>query len=91
MIGKTVVKMWTIEIDDKAREQIKNLASLPFVHHHIAVMPDCHGGKGMPIGGVLPTTNVVIPNAVALWHRMNANRRRHKRCKPNAMPNIVQA
>lgn len=66
MIGKTVVKMWTTEIDDKAREQIKNLASLPFVYHHISVMPDCHGGKGMPIGGVLPTTNVVIPNAVGV-------------------------
>ena len=58
--------MWTTDIDDKAREQIENLASLPFVHHHIAVMPDCHGGMGMPIGGVLPTTNVVIPNAVGV-------------------------
>ncbi len=66
MIGTTVVKMWTTEIDDKAREQIEHLASLPFVYHHIAVMPDCHGGKGMPIGGVLPTTNVVIPNAVGV-------------------------
>ena len=66
IIGKTVVKMWTTDIDDKAREQIENLASLPFFHHHIAVMPDCHGGKGMPIGGVLPTTNVVIPNAVGV-------------------------
>ncbi len=66
MIGKTVVKMWTIEFDDTAREQISNLASLPFVYHHIAIMPDCHGGKGMPIGGVLPTTNVVIPNAVGV-------------------------
>lgn len=66
IIGSTVVKMWTTDIDDKAREQIENLASLPFVHHHIAVMPDCHGGMGMPIGGVLPTTNVVIPNAVGV-------------------------
>ena len=66
IIGKTVVKMWTTDIDDKAREQIENLASLPFVHHHIAVMPDCHGGMGMPIGGVLPTTSVVIPNAVGV-------------------------
>lgn len=66
MIGKTVVKMWTTEFDDMAREQINNLASLPFVYHHIAIMPDCHGGKGMPIGGVLPTTNVVIPNAVGV-------------------------
>ncbi|MCR5573285.1 MAG: RtcB family protein [Bacteroidaceae bacterium] len=66
IIGKTVVKMWTTEFDDKAREQIENLASLPFVHHHIALMPDCHGGKGMPIGGVLPTKDVVIPNAVGV-------------------------
>jgi tRNA-splicing ligase RtcB len=66
VIGKTVVKMWTTEFDDKAREQIDNLASLPFVHHHIALMPDCHGGMGMPIGGVLPTKDVVIPNAVGV-------------------------
>ncbi len=65
-IGKTVVKMWTTDFDEAAREQICNLASLPFVYHHIAIMPDCHGGKGMPIGGVLPTTNVVIPNAVGV-------------------------
>ncbi len=58
--------MWTTEIDDKAREQIEHLASLPFIHHHIAMMPDCHGGMGMPIGGVLPTKNVVIPNAVGV-------------------------
>ena len=47
VIGRTVVKMWTTEFDDKAREQIENLASLPFVHHYIALMPDCHGGMGM--------------------------------------------
>lgn len=66
VIGKTVVKMWTTEIDDFAREQIQNLASLPFVYHHIALMPDCHGGMGMPIGGVLPTKDAVIPNAVGV-------------------------
>ncbi len=65
-IGKTVVKMWTTDIDDWAREQVENLASLPFVYHHIALMPDCHGGMGMPIGGVLPTNDVVIPNAVGV-------------------------
>ena len=66
VIGKTVVKLWTTDIDDWAREQINNLASLPFVYHHIALMPDCHGGMGMPIGGVLPTKDVVIPNAVGV-------------------------
>ena len=65
-IGKTEVKMWTTDIDEKAQEEVKNLASLPFVYHHIALMPDCHGGMGMPIGGVLPTKEVVIPNAVGV-------------------------
>ena len=66
MIGKTVVKMWLTDFEESAREQVANLASLPFVYHHIALMPDCHTGMGMPIGGVLPTKDVVIPNAVGV-------------------------
>ena len=66
MIGKTVVKMWLTDIEESARGQVEKLASLPFVYHHIALMPDCHAGMGMPIGGVLPTKDVVIPNAVGV-------------------------
>ena len=58
--------MWLSDIEKSAREQVANLASLPFVYHHIALMPDCHAGMGMPIGGVLPTNDVVIPNAVGV-------------------------
>ena len=65
-IGTTVVKMWLADIEKSARKQVENLASLPFVYHHIALMPDCHAGMGMPIGGVLPTNDVVIPNAVGV-------------------------
>lgn len=65
-IGNTVVKMWLSDIEKSARDQVANLASLPFVYHHIALMPDCHAGMGMPIGGVLPTNDVVIPNAVGV-------------------------
>lgn len=65
-IGMTVVKMWLTDIEKSARKQVENLASLPFVYHHIALMPDCHAGMGMPIGGVLPTNDVVIPNAVGV-------------------------
>ncbi|MBO4588412.1 MAG: RtcB family protein [Bacteroidales bacterium] len=65
-IGNTVVKMWLTDIEKLARKQVENLASLPFVYHHIALMPDCHAGMGMPIGGVLPTNDVVIPNAVGV-------------------------
>lgn len=58
--------MWLTEVEESAREQVENLASLPFVYHHIALMPDCHAGMGMPIGGVLATDGVVIPNAVGV-------------------------
>ena len=29
-------------------------------------MPDAHAGKGMPIGGVLATNGVIVPNAVGV-------------------------
>jgi len=39
---------------------------LPFTFKHVAIMPDAHRGYGMPIGGVLATTDVIIPNAVGV-------------------------
>ena len=60
------VKMWLNEIEDGALAQIKNLAKLPFAFKHIAIMPDSHQGYGMPIGGVLATKGVIIPNAVGV-------------------------
>ena len=46
--------------------QIENLTTLPFLFHHLAIMPDVHAGMGMPIGGVLACKDVVIPNAVGV-------------------------
>lgn len=60
------IKLWLDDIDDAALEQAKNLANLPFSVRHIAIMPDSHPGYGMPIGGVLATQDVVIPNAVGV-------------------------
>ncbi|KUK96363.1 MAG: Uncharacterized protein XE08_0773 [Parcubacteria bacterium 32_520] len=60
------IKIWTEDIEDGALEQAKNLANLPFAFRHIAIMPDTHQGFGMPIGGVLATKGVVIPNAVGV-------------------------
>jgi tRNA-splicing ligase RtcB (3'-phosphate/5'-hydroxy nucleic acid ligase) len=60
------IKMWLEEIEDGAMDQIKNLANLPFAFHHVAIMPDSHQGYGMPIGGVLATRDVIIPNAVGV-------------------------
>ena len=58
--------MWLDDMEPGALEQAKHLANFPFAFHHIAIMPDAHEGFGMPIGAVLATKNVVIPNAVGV-------------------------
>ncbi len=63
---KKPVKLWLNDIEEGALEQAKNLANLPFVFKHIAIMPDSHQGYGMPIGAVMATEKVVVPNAVGV-------------------------
>src|SRR6188768_1191640 len=53
-------------IEPEARRQIENTASMPFVFKHVAVMPDCHYGKGATVGTVLPTKGAIIPAAVGV-------------------------
>ncbi len=62
------VKMWTqgVEVDDGARRQLENTASMPFVFKHLAVMPDVHLGMGSTIGTVIPTLGAIIPAAVGV-------------------------
>jgi len=64
--GKSLVKIWSDKVEDSAMEQIKNLAELPFVFKHVAIMPDNHAGFGCPIGTVLATKDVVIPSIVGV-------------------------
>ena len=63
---KKPIKLWLDDIEAGALDQAKNLANLPFTFRHIAIMPDAHVGYGMPIGGVMASHNVVIPNAVGV-------------------------
>jgi len=63
---KIPIKMWLEDIEDGALIQAKNMANLPFAYKHVALMPDSHSGYGMPIGGVLATKAVIIPNAVGV-------------------------
>ncbi|MCH9675589.1 MAG: RtcB family protein [Gammaproteobacteria bacterium] len=62
------IKSWTrgVPFEDEARQQLLNIASLPFVHRWVAVMPDVHLGKGATIGSVVPTIGAVIPAAVGV-------------------------
>jgi len=62
------VKSWTqgVPFEEQAKQQLRNIASLPFIHKWIAVMPDVHLGKGATIGSVVPTVGAVIPAAVGV-------------------------
>jgi tRNA-splicing ligase RtcB (3'-phosphate/5'-hydroxy nucleic acid ligase) len=60
------IKLWLDEIEEGAIKQAKNLANLSFAFKWIALMPDSHEGYGMPIGGVLATKEVIVPNAVGV-------------------------
>ncbi len=60
------IKVWTDFVEPEALEQAKHLANLPFAENWVSLMPDTHLGFGMPIGGVLATVGVVVPNAVGV-------------------------
>lgn len=64
--GHIPIKSWCSEIEPGAMEQAVNLAMHPVTRGHVALMPDCHVGYGMPIGGVIACKNAVIPNAVGV-------------------------
>ncbi len=62
------IKSWTrgVSFEAEAKKQLNNIASLPFIHKWLAVMPDVHVGKGATIGSVVPTLKAVIPAAVGV-------------------------
>lgn len=60
------VWVWTNDIDLKSTDQLRNVATLPFVFHHVAAMPDVHAGMGATIGSVIATKGAVIPAAVGV-------------------------
>ncbi len=66
--GGLPIKAWVkgVPLEDAARQQLVNVASLPFIHKHIAAMPDVHWGMGTTIGSVIPTKGAIIPAAVGV-------------------------
>jgi len=66
VLQKKLIKLWSENIEEGALIQLKNLANLPFIFKWICAMPDCHQGYGMPIGGVMATQDVIVPNCVGV-------------------------
>ncbi|HWI23964.1 MAG TPA: RtcB family protein [Lysobacter sp.] len=64
----TPIKGWVrgVPLEDKARQQLQNIATLPFVGPWVAVMPDVHLGIGATVGSVVPTKGAIIPAAVGV-------------------------
>lgn len=63
---KVPVKIWTDDIDYASRQQLSNIATMPFIHSHVAAMPDVHLGKGATVGSVIATKKAIIPAAVGV-------------------------
>jgi tRNA-splicing ligase RtcB len=64
----TPIKGWVhgVPVEDKARQQLRNITTLPFVGPWVAVMPDVHLGIGATVGSVVPTKGAIIPAAVGV-------------------------
>jgi tRNA-splicing ligase RtcB len=64
--ARVPVMIWTDDVDERSKQQLANIASLPFIHHHVAAMPDVHVGRGATIGSVIATHKAIIPAAVGV-------------------------
>ncbi|ABF40275.1 protein of unknown function UPF0027 [Candidatus Koribacter versatilis Ellin345] len=62
------IKAWTkgVPVEDQAKQQLMNVAQMPFVFKWVAAMPDVHWGIGATIGSVIPTKGAIIPAAVGV-------------------------
>src|ERR687888_254007 len=62
------IKAWTkgVPLEDAARQQLLNVAQLPFIYKWVAAMPDVHWGIGATVGSVIPTVKAIIPAAVGV-------------------------
>src|SRR6478609_1831822 len=62
------VHLWTQvrEVESSALDQLRNIAALPWVFHHVAAMPDVHYGRGATVGSVVAMKDAVSPAAVGV-------------------------
>ena len=64
--GRVPVKVYTDDLEARARAQLANVSQLPIVFRHVAAMPDVHAGIGATVGSVIPTRRAIIPAAVGV-------------------------
>ncbi|MBO1737695.1 RtcB family protein [Leifsonia sp. TF02-11] len=57
---------WASLLEDRTRDQAVTTSRMPFIHPHLALMPDAHLGLGATVGSVIPTLGAVMPAAVGV-------------------------
>jgi tRNA-splicing ligase RtcB (3'-phosphate/5'-hydroxy nucleic acid ligase) len=57
---------WASILEDNTRAQAETTATMPFIHPHVALMPDAHLGLGATVGSVIPTLGAIMPAAVGV-------------------------
>jgi tRNA-splicing ligase RtcB len=57
---------WASILEDSTRAQAVTTATMPFIHPHLALMPDAHLGLGATVGSVIPTLGAIMPAAVGV-------------------------
>src|SRR6266436_1090066 len=62
------IKAWTrgVQVEDQAKQQLRNIAGMPFIFSHVAAMPDVHWGMGATVGSVIATKGAIVPAAVGV-------------------------
>lgn len=62
------IKAWVqgVPVEESAKQQLRNLAEMPFIYSHVAAMPDVHWGCGATVGSVIATKGAIIPAAVGV-------------------------
>lgn len=88
--GKVPVKIYTNDIEHEAYQQLLNISQLPFIHSHVAAMPDVHFGKGATVGSVIPCKGAIIPAAVGVDIGCGMNALRLS-IKANDLPDNLRA
>jgi tRNA-splicing ligase RtcB len=66
--GGVPIRAWVdgVPFEADARAQLERIARMPFIHRHVAAMPDVHLGKGATVGSVIATKRAIIPAAVGV-------------------------
>ena len=57
---------WASILEEGTRAQAETTSTMPFIHPHLALMPDAHLGKGATVGSVIPTLGAIMPAAVGV-------------------------